>query len=395
MGREAKEIEDYEAWLESLMNGYFKYIKAIFLYPVLVFILVKTFMGMALGIGLYDSTKNIVVSYIIIASSLMFNIVETRLWKYKTIGYFIVIEIMNSVCFILKIYGGVANSNYYIILSCYVSFILGFFIFTNRYLGFILQIKTIYFWLFLDTNQHMSDSYMNYLVIGILVYFTVGCTYVRNKTLRAVFNYMQNINRNLELMQIILDTLPDGMFVMNSDGETFLMNEALKKMLNIRNNTDLEAQLAKTKYVHGRRFYPAGDVERSLSEDIQDYFMSNDTESLTFGITQIAKNYYEWRGSNFKTNKLKTAIFLVRDSTNIILMEKARAIQKFHTAIIRSVSHELRTPISAIISANEIITSRQDSTVNEVKDPLEVIKVSAGLLMTVINDLIDLIQITG
>ncbi|KPA10542.1 PAS/PAC sensor hybrid histidine kinase [Candidatus Magnetomorum sp. HK-1] len=71
--------------------------------------------------------------------------------------------------------------------------------------------------------------------------------------------------------------------------------------------------------------------------------------------------------------------------------EEAELANSSKTIFLANMSHEIRTPISGIIGASEMLLSSNLST--DQKDTLEMIKNSAGSLLTIINDILDISKI--
>jgi signal transduction histidine kinase/CheY-like chemotaxis protein len=395
MEKHMKVNKDYSEWQHSMMQEHFKYIKVLLMYPMLVCLLLKVILSILQGSRLNDSVQDMVLAYFIITSSFLFDFINDRYFQYKVYYVVFVIEMINILCFVEKVTGSSANSNFYILYSSYMSLFCGLFMLTNKYIGFILQITTIYMWIALDFTEKTSNSLYSFFGVAFITLFTMSCSHIRNETLNLIYDYKTKLNRSYGNLQIILDALPDGLFVIGSDGEIKMINKALKDMLKVECKSELVKYLQTTNYASDRKFYRELEPEASLYDDIQDFIHSGNSEFVTFGLTHSGKNYYEWRGSYEDIDHWKAAIILVRNMNNIILLEKTRAEQKYQSAIIRSISHELRTPLSAIISGNEIISRRIGEAKPDLKGPLELIKISSNLLLATVNDLIDFILFIG
>jgi signal transduction histidine kinase len=218
--------------------------------------------------------------------------------------------------------------------------------------------------------------------------------YTREKVLKEVFRYKQLIVKKQNNLETVLEHMPDGIVVLNSLNQAKLMNDSLKRILNIHSRDQFYEAFKRLTYSEGRRLYP--HYSRTfIVKDVKDFTTNERLDSVTFGVTEIDSRFYEWKGSISPWNNSKSLILLARDITALIELEKSNAIQVYQRAILRALSHELRTPLSIIISTSENIRSQSNLTDVLILDKLSMINTNSKLLLNIINNLLDFVQITN
>ncbi len=193
----------------------------------------------------------------------------------------------------------------------------------------------------------------------------------------------------------IIESSPDGLIVIEPDGNIREHNSSILEMLNIKAET-----------ITNRNFFDfitPGNVERvknALLETLDTGFRKNvetriirddgtnffaetsfglisDTSILSQSFVIIIKNINERK--NYEAN-LKIA------------KNKAEESDRLKTAFLSNMSHEIRTPMNAIIGFAELLSSREVSH-EEKKEFTEQINHGAETLMRLIDDIIDISKI--
>lgn len=119
------------------------------------------------------------------------------------------------------------------------------------------------------------------------------------------------------------------------------------------------------------------------------YWSGNKTEAET-GYLLVATDNTILRRSelDLKMNELELK------EKNIILSkakEKAQESDRLKSAFLANVSHEIRTPLNAIIGFSELIATSEDEKEKDVY--FEIVKTNNDLLLSLINDILDLSKI--
>src|SRR5690606_14900814 len=72
-------------------------------------------------------------------------------------------------------------------------------------------------------------------------------------------------------------------------------------------------------------------------------------------------------------------------------LERARAADRAKSAFLATVSHEIRTPMNAVIGMTEIMLGEATDPVQ--RERLEVVKRSGARLVSLINDVLDVMKV--
>ena len=73
--------------------------------------------------------------------------------------------------------------------------------------------------------------------------------------------------------------------------------------------------------------------------------------------------------------------------------DKAHQADKLKSAVLANMSHEIRTPLNAIVGFSDLLSDTSGFTEEEVKLFIETINKNCGLLLALINDILDLSRI--
>lgn len=90
-------------------------------------------------------------------------------------------------------------------------------------------------------------------------------------------------------------------------------------------------------------------------------------------------------------NQQNANIILLRDISKTIQVEAAKVIENIAQLMIANTSHDMRTPIGTILT----LSDQLDAVLKEDKDKkvLKIIKISANMLKSLVNDTLDFYQI--
>lgn len=373
-----------------LLDDHFYFIKCTFMYPIPIAILLIQIFSICFNQSHSPSQFSLAAFYYLAIVCAAGSYIYSNLSKYRTAYCLFLLESINLTCFMLGFNEGEIKSSMYIQISTLVSVLLSFMTLRYRWLGFILQIKTVYLW---------TLVYDNYSLINLLAFLWISglfilCTIKKDLLISRYLKSNSKISKNRDNLLNILESMATGLVVLNSEQKVKFKNQIFMQQFEVFHNEEISKYLHSLEYSPDRRLYPHTLASNTIIQDAIHYFNSNNNTPVLFGVTKHLEHYYEWKGSISHWSNKKCLVLLARRTTHIMDFEKSRTEQLYITAILRSFSHELRTPTSAIMSANEQVLDSIDRSNMKILQNLQIVKVSSRLLLSLIDDLIDFILIT-
>lgn len=213
-----------------------------------------------------------------------------------------------------------------------------------------------------------------------LVVYTVNVTAKREKELE--------IARLAEHNRKIIEALPEFIFIF--DDKFFLIDVMMAP------GTVLLHPVEVLKGADGRSIY-SPQVSELFLKNIHECLEDNQLREIEYPLDVDGRRYYfQARIVPFEGNKVLALIHdisdRVRRSNELIeAKRKAEEADSMETLFLANMSHEIRTPLNAIVGFSEIVSLTEDE--NEKKEYLEIIQKNSGLLLQLINDILDLSRI--
>ena len=172
----------------------------------------------------------------------------------------------------------------------------------------------------------------------------------------------------IELLQKALETLPDGLIIIDTAGEPLFANSAARQMLN-RNKTSLSFY---EKLLYLLSFDPLSFLEDAEKEVL--------VKNITYNI-EVLPLY-----SN--THKSGVALFLKK-------CPLLKHTEEIKTDFVSIASHELRNPLTAMKNALEILSTRAAGDLTAAQENfLKIAMRNANRIDTLVNEYLDLSKIT-
>ncbi len=234
----------------------------------------------------------------------------------------------------------------------------------------------------LNTKIVISSIIKNSIIVGastilILVLIILLFVYFIRKKQNSENEIIEAKN---ELIQII-ESLPIGVMIINSENKVINVNKTALKIFNYDNADDLKGVEISNEFLTTRKF--SENESFSNTENINQYVFidDNDNENILFK-----------KEIPFVLNDEKVSLEAFIDITQI---ERARkqeiAANKAKSEFIGKMSHEIRTPLNGIIG---MIDTLKNSKLNsEQLKYVDIVDKSSGLLLSVINDILDFSKI--
>ncbi|MBU3181729.1 PAS domain-containing sensor histidine kinase [Clostridium psychrophilum] len=208
-------------------------------------------------------------------------------------------------------------------------------------------------------------------------------------------------------LSYILNSIHEGVFIINSKYETVFVNKAVERLLNLNDFKDIIGKNAfdivpkeYLQIVH-ERFRNILDNKMSAPL-IEEKFVTYDNCIIDIEIYSGAIKYEgEWsilsvvRNISEIKNSEKLKVKIVEQNK---LLDEAREYDKLKNEFFCNISHELRTPINVVLSALQLLNLNeinQSSSENElkVKKYYKIMKRNSYRLLRLVNNLIDITKI--
>ena len=218
-------------------------------------------------------------------------------------------------------------------------------------------------------------------------------------TLMDITEKKQIENRLLserDMLQVIMDNVPDPIYIKDNQSRFIRANKSTARFFGLN---DPEFVIGKTVY----DFLPK-EFADEFNEMEQTIFnseiplLNHEKENLTaFGTTWYSTTLIGVKDINGEVTQL---VGISRDITQYKLSEdqlrrskeKAEQADKLKSAFLANMSHEIRTPINGILGFANLMEMREFPRDKEVQY-LRIINNSGKLLLSLINDIIDIAKI--
>ncbi|MBN2348271.1 MAG: response regulator [Bacteroidales bacterium] len=223
-------------------------------------------------------------------------------------------------------------------------------------------------------QQGILAGLISFLLYILAVIFIIIYSYKRS----VLFKSIQIDKVNIES---IMDELPIGVMIMDSDQKIHIINNTAREMLLFKPEDELVGKDISDRFMFSKNFSP-DESQRSAYDSNQFILYQKEGNEVIIYKKEVP----------YTINQQEFALAAFIDVTPI---EKSRkyeaAANTAKSEFLARMSHEIRTPMNGIIGMTEAL-DLQNLTPQQ-KEYVEIVKKSADLLLNIINDILDISKI--
>lgn len=190
-----------------------------------------------------------------------------------------------------------------------------------------------------------------------------------------------NINREYQNLKSIVDALPLGILVMDSARNIEMINPTAKEMLLVKEGVDLQRKNILDRFIESKEYFEDESNETAFDSN-QFVLYKKEGEEVIVYKKEIP-------------HVINDEEMILSAFIDITSIEKARkyevASNTAKSEFLAKMSHEIRTPMNGIIGMTEAL--HQENLTKEQKEYVEIVRKSADMLLSLIDDLLDFSKI--
>ncbi len=196
-----------------------------------------------------------------------------------------------------------------------------------------------------------------------------------NQLSESLVDFIELMSKESKQLRVILDSMIEGVMVLNEDGEIILTNSALVEMFSLENSPIGFTSLEAIRNLHLQELIREASIQKkSLEREIE--IRSNILRQIRIYATPLKEN-----------EKIKGSVLVFHDITSL------RNLENLRKDFVANVSHELKTPLTAIKGYTETLIGgalRDEKNANKF---LKIIHEHTNRLTHLLTDLLDLSKI--
>lgn len=173
--------------------------------------------------------------------------------------------------------------------------------------------------------------------------------------------------------EILIDTMQEGILVLNKEGKPIFMNAAFKNYFGDRIDENLKGKIAD---------YFNTIFEDTTKNEIKEYIYNNTYFEVKQNI--ITNKRGKIIGRMLMINDISAKKNIEREL--IEAKEKAERANKYKDTFLAEISHELKTPLNGIMGISELILLNDNGEVR--MDYVEQINIAAKHVLNLVNDIV-------
>ena len=213
----------------------------------------------------------------------------------------------------------------------------------------------------------------------------------------------ERLKMRKESYSLLIDTLPDGICLLNENLQTIYLNKPMLKMININKNSGFNNYNIREiiNFTQDEEVIFMKKMKSVIQNNKSMLFLNKQILSKTLGNIDVEINALPF----YIDGNSRYVMLIIKDLTDKRigeLVEKELSekleIDKIKTEFFTNMSHELKTPLNVIFSSNQLLESVYKSgKVNDynenINNHIELVKKNSYRLQRLINNIIDLTKL--
>jgi two-component system phosphate regulon sensor histidine kinase PhoR len=197
-----------------------------------------------------------------------------------------------------------------------------------------------------------------------------------NRMARRLQSTLQEVSNRRDELEMLLNGMQEGVFVLDSQGKVVLANKAVRLMSGVSNTIMHREPI---------EFLRSPELQEACTQALEQGQVQ--TEHVFLHLPQDLFVDAAIIPVRFTTQKERQLIVVLHDVTELKKMEQVRK------DFVANVSHELRTPLTAIKGYAEALAAMQDANTEQMTDFLEVIVRNANQMNHMLDNLLQLARL--
>jgi signal transduction histidine kinase/CheY-like chemotaxis protein len=232
-------------------------------------------------------------------------------------------------------------------------------------------------------NSNIHDYIMGKIFIsaGLSLVILFSSLFILLQIIQRKTKCGQEVDSELKRLEIIIDNLPIGLLILDSEKKVKTINKTAKDLLLLKDNENVVGKDVSDRFLLSKNYY--SDEDNASAYDSNQFIL------------------YQKEGNEVVVYKkevpfpLDNKIVYLEAFIDITSVEKSRkyavAANTAKSEFLASMSHEIRTPMNGIIGMTDAL-DQQNLTPSQ-KEYVEIVKKSADLLLNIIDDILDFSKI--